>query len=114
MSPENIAEKATVQTPEQITKKGHRVPWWMWLVIIVCALPGLAFPLLTRLIEDPNPAVRGLTWLYPCYVLCSGVLAWQCYGRRSYVTWIILALLLISHVCFFYLAFLALSSPNLA
>lgn len=33
------------------------------------------------------------------------MLAWQCYGRRTLMCWIILALLLLSHLCFFYLAY---------
>lgn len=85
-------------------RKGPRVPWWMWVIIIVCMLPGLAFPWMAPLIADSNPLVRGLIWFYPAYVLCSGLLAWQCYGRRSVLTWIVLALLLLSHACFYYLA----------
>lgn len=82
----------------------HRVPWWMWAVIIVAMAPGLTFPWLVTLITSSNPVVRGLTWFYPAYVLCSGLLAWQCYGRRTLMSWIIIVLLLLSHLCFYYLA----------
>lgn len=90
------------------TGRVARVPWWMWLVIILCMLPGLAFPWVAPLISDNNPVVRGLAWFYPAYVLCSGLLAWQCYGRRTVMSWIILVLLLVSHLCFYYLAALSL------
>lgn len=81
-----------------------RVPWWMWVVITVCMLPGLSYPLMLSLIQTPNPIVKGLMWFYPAYVLMSGLLAWQCYGRRTTMTWIILVLLLLSHACFYYLS----------
>lgn len=82
-----------------------RVPWWMTAVIILCMIPGLGFPAIVSLIESSNPIVQGLTWLYPAYVLVSGFLAWQCYGRRTYMSWIVLALLLLSHACFYLLTF---------
>lgn len=83
----------------------HHTPWWMWLIIILCMAPGLSFPLFSSLIQSGVPMVRALTWLYPVYVALSGFLAWQCYGRRTVMTWIILILLLLSHACFYYLAF---------
>jgi len=77
----------------------------MWAIILTCMLPGLSFPLTIALLESTNPIVRGLTWFYPAYVLMSGLLAWQCYGRRSAMTWIILVLLILSHCCFYYMTF---------
>lgn len=82
-----------------------RVPWWMWVIIIACMFPGLWFPWMVSLIQSPNPIVRGLMWFYPAYVFISGFLAWQCYGRRTVMTWIILVLLILSHCCFFYMTF---------
>lgn len=84
---------------------GKRVPWWMWVVIVVCMLPGVAFPAMVSLVESDNPIVRGLVWFYPAYVLMSGFLAWQCYGRRTVMSWIILVLLVLSHWCFYYMTF---------
>lgn len=77
----------------------------MWVVIVACMLPGLSFPWAATLIQTANPIVKGLTWLYPAYVLISGFLAWQCYGRRTVMTWIVLVLLLLSHACFYYMTF---------
>lgn len=82
-----------------------RVPWWMYVVLILCMVPGLTFPFMGALLGSPDPIVRGLTWFYPVYTLVSGLLAWQCYGRRTYLSWIILVLLLLSHACFYYMAF---------
>ena len=51
----------------------HRVPWWFWVVLIVCMAPGVSFPWMAELIQSPNEIVRGLTWLYPAYVIISGM-----------------------------------------
>lgn len=85
-----------------------RMPWWMWVVILVCMAPGLSFPWVLQLIQSSNPIVRALTWFYPAYVLISGLMAWICYGRRTVMTWIVLVLLLLSHACFYYLTFVPL------
>ncbi|MDE6125907.1 MAG: hypothetical protein K2G30_03030 [Muribaculaceae bacterium] len=90
---------------EETPKTARRVPWWMWVILILCMAPGLSFPWAVQMAEHADTLARGLIWFYPCYVLCSGFLAWQCYGRRTYMTWIILALLVLSHLCFYYLAF---------
>ena len=82
-----------------------RVQWWMTAIIILCMLPAAAYPVMVSLLQNPNPIVRGLLWFYPAYVLISGFLAWQCYGRRTVMTWIVLVLLLLSHACFYYLTF---------
>lgn len=84
---------------------GPRVPWWMYIVIILCMAPGLCFPWVMSLIQNPDPIVKGLIWLYPAYVLLSGVLAWQCYGRRTIMAWIVLILLILSHAGLYILAF---------
>ena len=94
----------TDQTPSPTP---GRVPWWMYAVIIVCMTPGLCFPWAVSLIDDSNPVVRGLMWFYPAYVLLSGFLAWQCYGRRTLMTWIVLVLLLLSHAGLYALTFLS-------
>ncbi|MDE5624929.1 MAG: hypothetical protein K2I61_01255 [Muribaculaceae bacterium] len=89
---------------EENTNTGRRVPLWMLAIIILCALPGVSFPLMGNLLASGNITIEGLTWFYPLYTIASAMLAWQCYGRRTLMCWIILALLLLSHLCFFYLA----------
>lgn len=89
---------------EETGNNTQRVPWWMLLVIILCALPGVSFPFMGDLLVSGDMTIEGLTWFYPLYTLASALLAWQCYGRRTLMCWIILVLLLLSHACFFYLA----------
>ncbi|MDE5942245.1 MAG: hypothetical protein K2H14_09055 [Muribaculaceae bacterium] len=88
-----------------ISGGNRRVPWWMWAVILLCMAPGLVFPFTVSLLTDANPLVRALTWFYPAYVIVSGLLAWQCYGRRTVMSWIVLVLLVLSHACFYYMTF---------
>lgn len=83
----------------------HIVPWWIYLIIIVCMIPGLSYPLQSTLAASTDATVRGLTWFYPVYTLVSGLLAWMCYGRRTLLTWILLAMLILSHISFYYMAF---------
>lgn len=82
----------------------RRVPWWMALIIILCAMPGVSFLFMGNLLTSLDMTVKGLTWFYPLYTIASALLAWQCYGRRTLLCWIILVLLIMSHCCFFYLA----------
>lgn len=86
-------------------KTQKRVPLWMTAVIILCTLPGIGFPFFGELMASGDLTVKGLTWFYPVYIIISALLAWQCYGRRTVMCWIILALMLLSHLCFYYLAF---------
>lgn len=95
-----------------IREKQQRVPWWMYVVIVLCAMPGLAFPYAAPLMVSSNVDIRWLAWFYPAYVIASAVIAWQCYGRRTYLCWIILALMLVSHAAFFYLAY-TVGTPQL-
>lgn len=74
----------------------HRVPAWMTIIIIVCMLPLSAFPLL--LASAPSqPGPETLVWLYPFYVIASGVCAWICWPARKEISWILLVLMLLSH-----------------
>ena len=80
-------------------------------VTIKCACgaefePGLCFPWALSLADAGDSVVRWLVWLYPAYVLLSGLLAWQCYGRRSVLTWIVLTLLVLSHAGMYTLTFM--------
>lgn len=79
-------------------KHPSRVPVWMTLIIIIAALPVLAFPFMLSMSHGIAGGDRYFLWLYPAYVIAASLLAWQCYGRRSAMTWIIIALMLLTHV----------------
>jgi hypothetical protein len=92
---------------DETNKQQRRVPLWMLGLIILFVIPGCMFPWLGSLLSSGDTIIKSLTWFYPLYVLASAFIAWQCYGRRTLMTWIILTLLLLTHFCFYYLAFIA-------
>lgn len=76
----------------------RRVPLWMTALIAVDMLPGAALPaMLSALPAQPDDSVRLFLLLYPLYIIATGIIAWQCYGRRTAMTWILLALMLLTH-----------------
>lgn len=74
----------------------RHAPAWMTVLIIVCMLPVLAFPSLLAM-SPADPGAGALIWLYPFYVIASGVCAWICYPARKEICWILLILMLLSH-----------------
>lgn len=79
-------------------RKPRRVPLWVLAAIIVVALPVAAFPAMLASARHGGDVASSFLWLYPAYVAATAILAWQCYGRRSEMTWILLALMALTHV----------------
>lgn len=72
-------------------------PRWMIAVIVIVLLPVFQFPFL--LTECPDVSiVRTLLWIYPFYCLVAAFLAYQCYPERHAMSWILLALMVLSHL----------------
>ena len=86
-----------------------RTPRWMTALIVVLLLPVFQLPVLLANAEPDSPA-RTMIWIYPIYALLSGYLAWQCYPQRHATAWILLVLLLMSHVAIWMLVFSPLNS----
>lgn len=78
-------------------KQSKRVPGWMLLIIILVALPVVAFPVMLSQSVEIAEGNKIYLWIYPAYVLATALLAYQCYGRRSEMTWILLFLMLLTH-----------------
>lgn len=57
----------------------------MTIVIVITMLPVVAFPTLLSAMSEGSEG-RVYLWLYPAYVLATGILAYQCYGRRTEMT----------------------------
>lgn len=75
----------------------QKTPLWVTVVIILCMLPVLAFPSLLSM-TTADTTTRTFVWLYPFYVICSGICAWICWPQRRDVMWILLALMVLSHL----------------
>lgn len=85
-------------------KQAKRVPGWMLLIIIFVALPVIAIPILLSQSTEIVEGDKLYMWFYPAYVLASAILAYQCYGRRTEMTWILLVLMLLTHAAMWVLA----------
>ena len=73
-------------------------PKWVILLIIILTLPVFTLPsLLAQCPPDARPT-RTLVWIYPFYMLLSAWLAWRVYVQRPYLTWILLALMILSSI----------------
>ncbi len=81
----------------------QRMPLWMAAIIIACMLPLIAFPTLLG-VTPPDSSARTFAWLYPFYVIASGVCAWICWPERKEISWILIILMLLSHAAMWFLA----------
>lgn len=78
------------------SNNNNRPPLWVVIVTVIAMLPVLAFPVLLDSPADDDET-KALLWLYPLYVIVSGICAAICYRQRPEVTWILLILMILSH-----------------
>lgn len=81
-----------------------KTPLWFKIIVIVLMLPLIGFPTLLTGMGELDDTVRMLLWLYPLYVLVTGICATMCYPSRRELAWILLAVMLLSHAGIYYLA----------
>lgn len=75
------------------------VPKWFIALIIVVALPVAGYPWLLSMWPAGTDGVEDkiIIWVYPAYVVLSGVLAGVCWPRRRAESWILLVLMVLAH-----------------
>ena len=78
-------------------RRAPRMPWWMKLLIVLAMLPVVALPMMLGAARPEALDNKALIWIYPFYVVVAGVLPWNCYGRRTEMTWILLVLMMLTH-----------------
>lgn len=74
------------------------VPKWVTLLIIIFTLPIFTLPSLLAQCPPDAQGSRTLVWIYPFYMLLSAYLAWRAYVQRPYITWMLLALMILSSI----------------
>ena len=74
------------------------VPKWVTFLIIIFTLPIFTLPSLLAQCPPDAGGTRTLVWIYPFYMILSAYLAWRAYVQRPYVTWILLALMILSSI----------------
>lgn len=87
----------------------NNVPTWMKVLIIILMLPAFMLPSLLSAVPSDDDAIRTIVWCYPFYVILSGWYAYICYSQRQVMTWILLALMVMSHVAIWMLVTTPLS-----
>jgi hypothetical protein len=75
----------------------------MAAIIVIAMAPLAAFPALLSTARAAHSDMLFI-WLYPLYVATAGFLSWQCYGRRSEMTWILIFIMLLTHAAIWILA----------
>ncbi len=75
-----------------------KVPKWVTFLIIIFTLPIFSLPSLLAQCPPEAQATRTLVWIFPFYMLLSAYLAWRAYVQRPYVTWMLLALMILSSI----------------
>lgn len=79
-----------------------KTPHWFAALCIVCLLPLVQMPwLISKLPAGAD--ISPLLWIYPFYAVAAAALAWQCYPQRKALAWILIFLLLLSHLAIRYL-----------
>ncbi|MDE5655903.1 MAG: hypothetical protein K2I19_02345 [Muribaculaceae bacterium] len=82
-------------------KRQPRVPRRFLVVTILFMLPVLGFPTLLGKCSDDSP-LTSFVWFYPLYVLAAGICALMCYRDRRELAWILLAIMLLTHIALWY------------
>lgn len=81
----------------------YKAPWWLVVIIIVLMLPVFQLPVLLANCPPEMAGTKALLWCYPFYVLLTGWMAYACYPTRKAVSWILLFLMVLSHVSMYLL-----------
>lgn len=74
----------------------ERTPWWFTLLLVVTALPMFCMLDRAGFVLEAAYGIgetRIVGWLYPVYVVASGLCAWFCYPSRRTVAWILEAMM---------------------
>lgn len=83
----------------------QRAPWWFAVIVVICMLPAISiFAWITNAPQLPNyETAKVLIWLYPIFVIASGIIAWVIYPQRKPLAWILLILMVLSHAAMYVL-----------
>ncbi len=83
-----------MRTPLLPSKK---MPLWLKICIIADCLPIIAIPALLAACPDVTEAIT-LIKLYPIAIIGGGIIAWLSWKERAEITWILLAIMLLTHL----------------
>ena len=71
-------------------------PWWFVLIIVTIAfVTAFAIPVANRVMAEAYGDSATIGWLFPAYIVISGICACSCYSDRRTVAWILVALMVL-------------------
>ncbi|MCM1451318.1 MAG: hypothetical protein NC102_03600 [Clostridium sp.] len=71
--------------------------WWLILLLLFLLTPIFFF--IGVAAEAPEGSLlQGLLWLYPAFCIADAICAWICYPQRKEITWILIGILILSHI----------------
>ena len=76
----------------------NTAPKWVTFLILIFTLPIFTLPSLLAQCSGSDDMPRTLVWIYPFYMILSAFLAWKAYPQRPYLTWVLLAVMILSSV----------------
>ena len=81
----------------------ERIPGWFIAVCVLVCVPALFLPFLPDM-EAVKEKLGMLMTFYPVYVICGALCAGMCYVQRRAVAWILIGLVVLSHLALFLLS----------
>jgi len=79
-------------------KMSGRPPVWFILILVLLTLPLAGVPWVLAAIPEGMDELRLMMRLSPLYVLAADWLAWVCWWPRRLMSWIMVGLILLSHI----------------
>ena len=83
-----------------MTPNKRKPPRYILAIVVLMMMPLLAYP---WVLSTTQSEYRTLVAMYPVYVLATGFLSYQCYVSRRELFYILLFLLLMSHIAIWWL-----------
>lgn len=75
-----------------------RPPLWFILLLLIITLPVAATPWVLSMLPPERNELHTLMTLYPLYVFAADWFAWICWWPRRIMSWIMICLILLSHL----------------
>lgn len=76
----------------------ERRPLWLLILLIIVSLPVFTFPTLLGMINPADTVASTMAWFYLFYILLTDYLAWICWPQRKAITFVLILLLVLSHI----------------
>lgn len=74
-----------------------RTPWWFALLLLFLLTPIFFFLGVAQAAPDGSE-LKMLLWFYPAFCIADALCAWICYPQRREVSWILIGILILSHI----------------